>query len=153
MNNNVEKRTQYDEHIPVLIVGGSLVGLTTSVFLSTYGIASLLVERHPGTSIHPRVASLSARSMEILRGVGVEPAIRRVEPPFAKDDVVPIVESLVGEELGRIQEDMGAAFTEASPVSGSLIAQDVLEPALRQHAEQMGADLALWHRTDRLRAG
>jgi putative polyketide hydroxylase len=141
MTNNVEKITHYDEQVPVLIVGGSLVGLASSVLLSAQGIASLLVERHPGTSIHPRVATLSARSMEILRSAGVEPAIRRVEPPFAKDDVVPIVESLVGEELGRIQEDMGAAFTEASPVSGSLIAQDVLEPALRQHAKQMGADL------------
>lgn len=79
--------------------------------------------------------------MEIFRSAGVEPAIRSVEPPFSQDSTVPVVESLVGEELDRIQEDMGVAFTDASPVRGSLIAQDVLEPVLRQRATQLGADV------------
>src|SRR5690348_166520 len=94
------------ETIPVLIVGGSLVGLSASLFLSWYGIPSLLVERHPGTAIHPRVASLTAHTMEIFRSVGIEAAIRQVEPPFSRNSNVPLVESLVGQEFDRFMEDM-----------------------------------------------
>ena len=37
-----------DEEVPVLIVGGSLVGLSASVFLGVHGVEHLVVERHPG---------------------------------------------------------------------------------------------------------
>jgi len=40
--------------IPVLIVGGGLVGLYISILLSHHGVPSLLVERHPGTSLYPK---------------------------------------------------------------------------------------------------
>jgi putative polyketide hydroxylase len=131
----------FDETTPVLIVGGSLVGLSMSLFLSRQGIRSLLVERHPGIAIHPRLASMTARSMEIFRSAGAEAAIRQVEPPFSLDSNVPLVETLVGQELDHLMDDMSAYFTEASPVRGSLIAQDVLEPVLRAQAEQAGGDL------------
>ena len=36
----------------MLIVGGGVVGLTTSLFLAQQGIRCVLVEKHPGTSIH-----------------------------------------------------------------------------------------------------
>jgi 2-polyprenyl-6-methoxyphenol hydroxylase-like FAD-dependent oxidoreductase len=35
-----------DQEVPVLIVGGSLVGLSTSVLLSSHGVPNMLVERH-----------------------------------------------------------------------------------------------------------
>jgi 2-polyprenyl-6-methoxyphenol hydroxylase-like FAD-dependent oxidoreductase len=41
-----------DDRVPVLLVGGSLVGLSTSLFLGRLGIRHLLVERHAATS-HP----------------------------------------------------------------------------------------------------
>lgn len=130
-----------DETAPVLIVGGSLVGLSTALFLGRQGIASVLVERHPGTAIHPRVASLTARTMEIFRSVGAEAAIRQVEPPFSTDSRVPLAESLVGEEVDNLQEDFSAYFTPASPVQGSLIAQDALETVLPGLAQQAGGEL------------
>jgi 2-polyprenyl-6-methoxyphenol hydroxylase-like FAD-dependent oxidoreductase len=38
---------QDDEvEVPVLIVGGSLVGLSTALFLASHGVESLVVERH-----------------------------------------------------------------------------------------------------------
>jgi putative polyketide hydroxylase len=79
--------------------------------------------------------------MELFRTVGIEPAIRRVEPPFPEHSVVARTQSLVGQEYDRVIEDMSAYFTAASPERGSLIAQDVLEPILRAQAEQLGADL------------
>ncbi|HEU0238836.1 MAG TPA: FAD-dependent monooxygenase, partial [Micromonosporaceae bacterium] len=39
-----------DEEVPVLIVGGSLVGLTTAMLLGYHGVPSLSVERHAGTA-------------------------------------------------------------------------------------------------------
>ena len=49
------------EDVPVLIAGGSLVGLSTAVFLGMHGVKSLVVERHPGTAIHPRAALAAER--------------------------------------------------------------------------------------------
>jgi putative polyketide hydroxylase len=130
-----------DESTPVLIVGGSLVGLSAALFLARQGVTPLLVEHHPGTAIHPRVAGLTARTMEIFRAAGAEAAIRRVEPPFSRDSNVLMVESLMGEQFDNLMDDFSAYFTPASPVQGSLTAQDVLEPVLRAQAEQAGADL------------
>lgn len=128
------------ETIPVLIIGGGLVGLSTSLFLSHAGISSLMVERHPGTAIHPRAMGFSPRTMEMFRTTGVEEAIRQVEPPLASiDGSTLLVDSLVGQVFDNLQEDVGSIFT--GPVSGSAIAQDLLEPLLRARAEQLGGDL------------
>ncbi|MBV9229927.1 MAG: FAD-dependent oxidoreductase, partial [Chloroflexi bacterium] len=66
----------YNDTIPVLIVGGGLVGLSTSLFLTQHGIPSLLVERHPGTAIHPRARGINFRTMELFRELGVEEQLR-----------------------------------------------------------------------------
>ena len=39
---------------PVLVVGAGPAGLVTSLTLAHHGVPSLLVEKHPGTSIYPR---------------------------------------------------------------------------------------------------
>ena len=61
-----------ERHIPVLIVGGSLVGLTTSALLAQRGVTHLLVETHAGTAIHPRAASFHQRTMEVFRAAGLQ---------------------------------------------------------------------------------
>ena len=63
------------EDVPVLIVGGSLVGLSTAVFLGHHGVPSLVVERHRGTAIHPRAALVNQRAVEAYRAVGLEDEI------------------------------------------------------------------------------
>ena len=40
-----------NEDVPVLIVGGSLVGLAAALFLRWHGVDVLTVERHAGTAI------------------------------------------------------------------------------------------------------
>ena len=60
------------EEIPVVIVGGGPVGLTASILLSRAGVRSLLVERHPGTAVHPKARGINARTMEIYHQCGVE---------------------------------------------------------------------------------
>lgn len=141
MNTQLKKSSSYDETVPVLVVGGSLVGLSLSLFLARQGIKPLVVERHPGTAIHPRVSSLTARTMEIFRSAGIEEEIRREEPPFPREFGIMFVESLAGQLFDNLMEDMSAYFTDASPVEGNGIAQDLLEPVLRTQAEKSGVDL------------
>src|SRR6202034_1724833 len=61
-----------DIEVPVLIVGGSLVGMSAAMLLGHHGIRPLVVEHHRGTAIHPRAAMITQRTMEILRTVGIE---------------------------------------------------------------------------------
>ncbi|MEI0735978.1 FAD-dependent monooxygenase [Paenibacillus sp. JTLBN-2024] len=51
------------------------------------------------------------------------------------------VESLAGQTFDNLMEDMSAYFTDLSPVEGNGIAQDLLEPVLREQAEQAGVRL------------
>ena len=142
MNDMFKNTISYDETVPVLIVGGGLIGLSTSLFLSWHGIHSLLVERHPGTAIHPRAVGFTPRTMELFRSVGVEEAIRQAEPPITLGGETLLVESLMGQQFDSYLEDIRDLFmTDASPEQGSAIAQDVLEPVLRARAEQLGGDL------------
>ena len=65
-----------EREVPVLIVGGSLVGLSMAMLLGHHGVRSLAVEHHRGTAIHPRAAQVNQRTMEIFREVGVEQIVR-----------------------------------------------------------------------------
>jgi putative polyketide hydroxylase len=51
---NDETRATEDVQIPVLIVGGALVGLSMSLFLAWQGVSSLLIEKHPEPARLPR---------------------------------------------------------------------------------------------------
>jgi putative polyketide hydroxylase len=132
----------YDETTEVLIVGGGVVGLSTSLFLSWRGISSLLVERHPGTAIHPRIPALAQATMEMYRSVGIEEAIHEVEAPLNMSGNLLLMESLVGEVFDVLQGDVEPFFIgDTSPARGSQAAQDLLEPILRAKVEQLGGDL------------
>ncbi len=138
----IAHQTDYDETPQVLIVGGGIVGLSTSLFLSWRGIPSLLVERHRGTAIHPRIPGLAQPTMEMFRNVGIEEAIHQAETPFNMSGNVLMVESLVGQQFDVFQENVDALFTgDSSPARGSQIAQDLLEPIIRAHAERLGGNL------------
>ena len=53
--------------VPVLIVGGSLNGLTGALCLAHHGIKSLVVERHSSTTVQYKFRGVSPRSMEIVQ--------------------------------------------------------------------------------------
>jgi putative polyketide hydroxylase len=60
------------EHVPVLIVGAGGAGLSLSLLLHQQGIASMLVERRPDVSWVPRARNLNFRTLEVLRGLGLQ---------------------------------------------------------------------------------
>ncbi|MEU0448226.1 FAD-dependent oxidoreductase [Streptomyces tendae] len=129
--------------VPVLVVGGSLVGLSTSVFLGRLGVRHTLVERHAGTSIHPRGRGNNVRTMEIFRVAGTEPDIRRAAATLADNHGILQTPTLVGDagEWLFKQIDPGGGLARFSPSSWCLCSQNDLEPELLTHAVNLGGDL------------
>ena len=126
--------------VDVLIIGGGPVGLTASILLSRFGVSSLLVERHPSTSIHPKARGINARTMEIFRQCGVEEAVRAAGLPPDRTGLIVWSHSLAGEELERrVPWRARGEALRISPVRACTCAQDDLEPVLRRHAESAGA--------------
>src|SRR5919201_4455159 len=126
-----------DEDVDVLIVGGSLVGLSTAMLLRLNGVDCLAVERHTGTAIHPRAGHFHLRTLEILRSVGLENAVRRKsEEQYHPDGGINNVESLAGREIANYFPNLNAGVDEFSPTVRLFINQDALEPILRARAEE-----------------
>ena len=130
------------EDVPVLIAGGSLVGLSTSLLLARLGVPALTVERHPGTAIHPRAALMNQRTIEIYRGLGLEDEIAAAaDLEFEQDGAIVSVESLGGRELEWYFRNVNEGFESLSPSRRIFITQIGLEPILRRSAEELGGRL------------
>jgi putative polyketide hydroxylase len=134
---------------PVLVIGGGLVGLSTATFLAWRGVSTVLIEKHPGSSAHPRAIGYTTRTLELFSAVGIhlpphgggEPGkAHRTAPRRAR------VESLAGQWHEEYPWSPGGAEPpeiEYSPSRATAIAQDRLEPILRDRAIDLGADIRL----------
>jgi len=129
-------------HVPVLVVGGSLVGMSAALMLGHHGIRALVVEHHRGTAIHPRAAQISQRTMEIFRSVGLEAVIRRRSAEqFVQDGAIMAVETLAGRELAWFIANLNEGVRDVSPTERVFVSQSLLEPLLKSRAADLGADL------------
>ncbi|MFF5212006.1 FAD-dependent monooxygenase [Streptosporangium sp. NPDC000396] len=133
------------ESTDVLIVGGGVVGLSAAAFLAWHGVPCQAVERRTDLSIHPRARGFNPRAVELLRQIGLEPAVREVSNGFADHTIRARVESLTGRELFRADLPTATDLDEVSPSPWALCSQDRLEPLLRRHAEDLGADIRFGH--------
>ena len=138
------------QHVPVLIVGGGIVGLSASLFLSQHSIHSLLIERHSGTSIHPRARSVNARTMELYRSLGIDAAIREAGATLA-----PSMGILAGSSLASVIEPkprqegtreipLTGLFADQSPEKGQRGTQDAIEPVLLRAARERGGEVRFY---------
>jgi putative polyketide hydroxylase len=122
--------------VPVLIVGGGPVGLSASLLLSRLGIESLLVERHLGTSVHPKARGLNVRTLELLRVWGIEAAVRAASGELERARDVVWAPTLVAPETKRLPYGgAGEQLQDDSPTTSVGCAQDRLEPILLDAAE------------------
>src|SRR5580765_4866310 len=113
-----------NDDVPVLIVGGSLVGLSTAVFLGHHGVPSLVLERHRGTAIHPRAALVNQRTIENYRAMGLQPEIEEAAArEFVQNGAIVSVESLGGKELDWYFRFINEGVEELSPSRRVFITQ------------------------------
>src|SRR5437763_2160388 len=104
------------EETPVLIAGGGIVGLSASLLLLHHGIPSILVERHSGTSIHPRARGINGRTAEIYRELGLDEKIREAGKALA-----PAIGWLNGESLATVENwtvERWQQMQRANPITG-----------------------------------
>lgn len=138
---------------PVLVVGGGLAGLSAAMFLAWRGVETVLVEKHPGSSLHPRAVGFTTRTLEMFRAVGIDSDIPQVPVGQGRPRRV-AVESLAGKWSAEAEWSPSkpqAAKPDGppppkfgySPVTGAAIAQDTLEPIIRDKAIELGADVRM----------
>lgn len=132
-----------EERIPVLIVGGSLVGLSASLFLGRLGVRHLLVEKHSDTSRHPRGRGNNVRTMELFRVAGAEQRIREAASILADNHGILQAPSLTGDDQEWLfkEIDPGGGLAKFSPAAWCLCSQNDLEPVLVRCAREHGGEL------------
>lgn len=128
------------EHVPVLIVGAGGAGLSLSLLLLQQGIHPLLIERRSAISVNPRARNLNFRTLEVLRGLGLEAEVRATG---AKSSQVITKETLASKQEHIFDSTKVIEHSEAlSPdPSGWYCPQSRLEPLLLATAKQRGGDV------------
>lgn len=130
--------------VPVLIVGGGPVGLTTAYALQKRNVRVLVVERNPTTTRHPKMDVTNGRSMEHFRRLGIADRIRDVAVPRDHCMDVSWVTRLSEWELARFEyanvdewrDNIRARNDGSQPLEPNMrLSQVVLEPALRDVLE------------------
>jgi 2-polyprenyl-6-methoxyphenol hydroxylase-like FAD-dependent oxidoreductase len=130
-----------DIEVPVLIVGGSLVGMSAALCLAQHGIRSMAIEYHRGTAIHPRAAQATQRTLEIFRSAGLEKLIcERSAEQFVPNGGVVEVGTLAGGLTTHFIADLNEGIRDVSPCERVFLSQNALEPLLKQRALELGAD-------------
>ncbi|MGH8897372.1 MAG: FAD-dependent monooxygenase [Egibacteraceae bacterium] len=121
--------------VPILIVGGGPVGLSTSILLSRFGIGSLLVEKHPGTAPFPKSLHISTRTMELFRQWGIAEAVEAAGLPREQTYAMYVGETLTSKDFQRSPIWLA---NDHSPTSPYACHQDALESVLQAHAARLG---------------
>ncbi len=126
--------------VPVLISGGGPVGMTLALELARYGIRTLLVEKNPETTRHPKMDITNGRSMELFRRLGIVNNLRAAGVSAENPFDVSWITSLVGHELHRFRYETPNEFGQRirkdnngqQPVEPPLrVSQVVIEPVLK----------------------
>ncbi|MFF3375352.1 FAD-dependent monooxygenase [Streptomyces sp. NPDC002680] len=130
-----------DEHVPVLIAGGGLSGLSTALFLGLHGVRAHLVEKHPGTSVVMKARGQYPHTMEALRIGGVADRITEASPGGDGRFYMAIAETLAGPVLRGIMTQGEMSMNHVSPEEWAMASQERTEEILADRAAELGAHL------------
>ncbi|GAA0577795.1 2,4-dichlorophenol 6-monooxygenase [Kribbella sandramycini] len=130
----------------VLIVGSGPAGGAAALFLSTYGVDTIVLTRYGWTANTPRAHITNQRTVELMRDMGIEDQITDKGTAHELMGQTAFCTSLAGEEIGRIRTwgthpRRLADYTEASPTLPCDLPQTLFEPILVSTAAARGARL------------
>jgi putative polyketide hydroxylase len=127
--------------VPVLIVGAGAGGLATSALLAKHGVGSLLVEKRREIFIYPKARNLSCRSLEILRGLGLDDEVHAVADRVSDMVVKPTLNS-AEEKLAIDIDTFFAGLDQLSPEPAvQYCPQSSLEPMLLAETRRRGNEV------------
>lgn len=127
----------------VLVVGSGPAGGSAALFLSSLGVANIMITKYRWTANTPRAHITNQRTMEIFRDLGIEDqALADATPHEMIGDTV-FCTSIAGEEIGRIltwgtHPARHADYELASPSLNCDLPQTYLEPILVKNATVRG---------------
>lgn len=127
----------------VVIVGAGPVGLTSALLLQSYGIKTIVIEKHPGISIHPKARGISCRSMELFRRLGCDREISSHDLPVGGDKFV-WLSSLIGKTYGFLNKCNN--YAKFSPTDETTASQQYVEAALLKKYKERGGDVLFQHK-------
>ena len=129
------------EIFDVLIVGGGPVGLIATLLLRQLGLRVVVLEQRDGPQTAPSAHVVSARTLEILRGVGIDMAeIEAISQRPSEGAWVRWVDALGGRELGSVpfeslQDPEKMSLTTPQPLRN--LSQHRLEPVLYREVSDL----------------
>jgi 2,4-dichlorophenol 6-monooxygenase len=133
----------------VLIVGGGGCGLCSSIFLSEFGIQSILLERHQSAGRMPKARYINQRTTEIFRQFKLLDVVSERAMPLEYISRIRWCTTLAGNEpldrklLFSIDSFGGGDlvhYAADSPARSCLLPQVRLEPLLREEAQRRAQD-------------
>jgi 2-polyprenyl-6-methoxyphenol hydroxylase-like FAD-dependent oxidoreductase len=104
-----------------IVLGAGPVGLGAALELARFGVPSILIEKHDGTSWHPKTRNFNTRTMEIARGWGpaVYKRLRSIDTPPGWKSPIRFLVQRHRPEFGKIEskgfEGPGPTSVPASP--------------------------------------
>ena len=124
----------------VLIVGTGAGGLAASTLLAHHGIRSLVVEKRREIFVYPKARNLTFRSLEILRGLGLGPAV---------DSESEHISTMLGKKTLSDPEEKDVLGTDFFPSAetlspepfGKYCPQSKLEPILLAETRRRGSEV------------
>ncbi len=125
----------------VIILGAGPVGLGAALELARFGVPSVLIERHAGTSWHPKTRNFNTRTMEIARGWGAATYKRllSIDTPPGWKNPIRFMTSATGREYGRIETNgFEGPGPDVSPAMPIMTSQELIEEIMLDAARASG---------------
>jgi 2-polyprenyl-6-methoxyphenol hydroxylase-like FAD-dependent oxidoreductase len=125
-------------------VGAGGAGLSLSLLLHQHGIASVLVERRSDVSWYPRARNLNFRTLEVFRGLGLEPQVLAAGAHFSRTLRKETLASHEEEDLPSIEAFLHIAdhLDIVTPEPALWYCpQSRLEPLMLAEAKRCGCDV------------